>query len=40
MLTVKDGGTTEATLHFNGAYSSTSFSFGSDNDGGTLIKFL
>jgi hypothetical protein len=40
VLTVKDGTTIEATLHFNGVYSSNSFSLGTDNDGGTLVKFV
>ena len=40
VLTVLDGSTTVANLHFNGSYSTSSFSLASDLHGGTLIKFV
>jgi hypothetical protein len=36
-LTVKDGGATVASLNFSGSYTTDSFAFGSDGNGGTYI---
>jgi hypothetical protein len=39
VLTVTDGSTTVANLHFGGSYTNADFAFGSDGHGGTLITF-
>jgi hypothetical protein len=40
VLTVFDGATKEATLNFSGAYTSNSFTLGTDGAGGTFVKFV
>jgi hypothetical protein len=39
VLSVMNGGSTVATLHFNGSYTMSSFTVGSDGHGGTQIGF-
>jgi hypothetical protein len=40
VLTLSEGATPVAHLHFNGAYSTSSFSLSADHHGGTLVHFV
>jgi hypothetical protein len=40
VLTLSEGSTPVVHLHFNGAYSTSSFSLSSDHNGGTLVHFV
>jgi hypothetical protein len=40
VLTLSEGATPVAHLHFNGAYSTSNFSLSSDHAGGTLVHFV
>ena len=40
VLTVKDGSTVVANLHFAGSYTSSSFALASNGHGGTFIHFV
>jgi hypothetical protein len=40
VLTVKDGTTTVASLHFSGSYATSSFHLAADGHGGTFVNFV
>jgi hypothetical protein len=40
VLTLSEGATQVGRLHFNGAYSTSSFSLSTDHNGGTLVHFV